>query len=101
MVGSGVLRFPQPLGEGSGNKLLRRRTKTCLPLNAQCQSSSSAGAPSGGHLSDFEQSEIGPELFPDASTFGLEGLVSRIAVDQSRRPVKALDQVEEPPALER
>jgi bifunctional non-homologous end joining protein LigD len=36
-----------------------------------------ARRPDGIFLSDFEQGEIGPELFGKACEFGLEGLVSK------------------------
>ena len=54
-------------------------------------------APDGSFLSDFEQGEIGPDLFRKACEFGLEGLVSK----HRDRPyqggrVEALDQGQEP-----
>jgi ATP-dependent DNA ligase len=36
-----------------------------------------ARRPDGIFISDFEQGEIGPELFREACEFGLEGLVSK------------------------
>jgi bifunctional non-homologous end joining protein LigD len=36
-----------------------------------------ARRPDGIFLSDFEQGEIGPDLFPHACLMGLEGLVSK------------------------
>ena len=50
-----------------------------LPLSAaQDQPCPIAGAPSRRHLrGDFEQGEIGPDLFRKACEFGLEGLVSK------------------------
>jgi ATP-dependent DNA ligase len=40
--------------------------------------------PAGIFLSDFEQGEIGPDLFRNACEFGLEGLVSK----RSDRPYR-------------
>jgi Protein of unknown function (DUF3800) len=45
--------------------------------------------------SDFEQGEIGPDLFRKACEFGLEGLVSKRST-VSRRQVEGLDQGQEP-----
>jgi hypothetical protein len=51
----------------------------------------------GIFLSEFEQGEIGPDLFRHACLMGLEGLVSKHR-DRAlpRRPLVALDQGEEP-----
>jgi hypothetical protein len=47
-------------------------------------------------LSDFEQGEIGPDLFRHACLMGLEGLVSkRRESTYPRRPLRSLDQGEE------
>jgi ATP-dependent DNA ligase len=53
----------------------------------------------GIHLADFEQGEIGPELFRHACLMGLEGLVSKLK-DRAYRPwpVAELGQGEEPAA---
>jgi hypothetical protein len=50
----------------------------------------------GIFLSDFEQGEIGPDLFRRAC-LGLEGMVSKHRESRGR-PVPALDQGEEPAA---
>jgi hypothetical protein len=48
-------------------------------------------------LRDFEQGEIGPDLFRHACLMGLEGMVSKHRESKlSRRPVPALDQGQEP-----
>ena len=39
------------------------------------------GRPDGIFISEFEQGEIGPDLFRKACEFGLEGLVSKLVVD--------------------
>ena len=53
----------------------------------------------GIFLSDFEQGEIGPDLFRHACLLGLEGMVSKHRESSlPRRPVPALDQGEEPAA---
>ena len=44
-----------------------------------------ARRPDGIFLSDFEQGEIGPDLFRKACEFGLEGLVSK----RKDRPYRA------------
>jgi ATP-dependent DNA ligase len=55
-----------------------------------------ARRPDGIFLSEFEQGEIGPDLFRKACEFGLEGLVSkRRDRTISRRTIKALDQGQE------
>ena len=43
----------------------------------------------GIFLSDFEQGEIGPDLFRHACLMGLEGLVSKHRERLSRRPIAA------------
>jgi ATP-dependent DNA ligase len=50
-----------------------------LPLSMRKANSSRllARRPDGIFLSDFEQGEIGPDLFRKACEFGLEGLVSK------------------------
>jgi hypothetical protein len=51
----------------------RRRT-----IHAQVESAAASGRrPDGIFLSDFEQGEIGPDLFRKAGKFGFEGLVSK------------------------
>ena len=51
----------------------------------------------GIFLSDFEQGEIGPDLFRHACLMGLEGLVSKHREQSvSRRPVATLGQGQEP-----
>jgi hypothetical protein len=53
----------------------------------------------GIFLSDFEQGEIGPDLFRHACLMGLEGLVSKHRESPiSPRPIAALDQGQEPEA---
>jgi len=48
------------------------------PAHAQSKPGSCPGAPIDGiFLSDFEQGEIGPDLFRHACLMGLEGLVSK------------------------
>jgi len=49
-----------------------------------------ARRPDGIFISDFEQGEIGPELFRKACEFGLEGLVSKRA-DRSYRGGRSKD----------
>jgi bifunctional non-homologous end joining protein LigD len=56
-----------------------------------------ARRPEGIFVSEFEQGEIGPDLFRQACKFGLEGLVFQAPGERlSRRPVAGLDQGEEP-----
>jgi ATP-dependent DNA ligase len=55
-----------------------------------------ARRPEGIFVSEFEQGEVGPDLFRQACKFGLEGLVSKRREHLSRRPVAKLDQGEEP-----
>jgi bifunctional non-homologous end joining protein LigD len=56
-----------------------------------------ARRPDGIFISDFEQGEIGPELFRKACEFGLEGLVSKHSDRPYRgRSAEALDQSQEP-----
>ena len=52
-----------------------------------------AGRPDGIHAAPFEQGGIGPDLFRHACLMGLEVLVKL-----PRRPVRSLDQGEEPEA---
>jgi bifunctional non-homologous end joining protein LigD len=53
----------------------------------------------GIHLAPFEQGEIGPDLFRHACLMGLEGMVSKHRESQiPRRPVRSLDQGQEPAA---
>ena len=52
----------------------------------------------GNFLSDFEQGEIGPELFRHACLMGLEGLVRSIARVPIAASLCALDQGQEPAA---
>jgi ATP-dependent DNA ligase len=48
-----------------------------------------ARRPEGIFVSDFEQGEIGPDLFRAACNMGLEGLVSkRRDPDKPRRPLR-------------
>ena len=49
----------------------------------------------GIFLSDFEQGEIGLDLFRHACLMGLEGLVSKHHENLSRRSVRSLDQGQE------
>jgi bifunctional non-homologous end joining protein LigD len=53
-----------------------------------------ARRPEGIFVSQFEQGEIGPDLFQQACNFGLEGLVSKRSLP--RRPLARLDQGQEP-----
>jgi bifunctional non-homologous end joining protein LigD len=57
-----------------------------------------ARRPEGVFISDFEQGEIGPDLFRKACEFGLEGLVSKHRDKPSWWPTKVLDQSEKPEA---
>jgi bifunctional non-homologous end joining protein LigD len=57
----------------------RRRSPQAAAVNAQGQPGAPVGAPrvDGIFLSDFEQGEIGPDLFRHACLMGLEGMVSK------------------------
>jgi bifunctional non-homologous end joining protein LigD len=55
-----------------------------------------AGRPDCIFVSDFEQAEIGPDLFRKACEFGLEGLVSKRRDRLSRGDITALGQGQEP-----
>jgi len=51
----------------------------------------------GIFLSDFEQGEIGPDLFRHACKLGLEGLVSK-GPALPGRPITALGEGQKPPS---
>src|SRR4029077_19354265 len=50
---------------------------TCGICRSQCAKLIWARRPDGIFVSDFEQGEIGPDLFRKACEFGFEGLVSK------------------------
>ena len=57
------------------------------------------GRPDGIFVAPFEQGEIGPDLLRAACSWGLEGLVSKLADRPYRAgPVKGLGQDQEPQA---
>jgi bifunctional non-homologous end joining protein LigD len=64
MDGDDLRKLPLSMRKNNLDRLLARR-------------------PDGIFVSDFEQGEIGPDLFRKACEFGFEGLVSNIAIDHT------------------
>ena len=83
----------------------RRRSQEAAAVIAQDQPGAAVGAAAGGmFVSDFEQGDIGPDLFRAACKFGLEGIVSKRR-DRPYRAVRSPDWIKvknrSHPAMER
>ena len=78
-----ALHFGSTMGRCSSARSTcwRWTATTCVTFRSRCARPNLARLlarrPDGIFISDFEQGEIGPDLFRKACEFGLEGLVSK------------------------